>query len=126
MLGDLSVKDIIEKDIVGLLGGDKLGDEQKTALYKKMLSTIRNRLFLSVDETLNDTQRDELKKIVDDGDQKKLEEFFSKLNLDLNQMMLDEALRYKIELLAYADLVKRGGDVSEIENKAQNNTQIGE
>lgn len=126
MLGDLSVKDIIEKDIIGLLGGDKLSDEQKATLYEKMLSTIRDRLFLSVDETLDDAQRDELKKIVDDGDQKKLEEFFGKLKLDLNQMMLAEALNYKIELLAYADMVKRGADLGEIEKQAQNNTQIGE
>lgn len=98
----LTYDDVINKDILELMGVADLSDKAKKPLYQKMLSTIQNRVIARISDKLNDSEISELRKLLDTGDQKALNDFFAKKGIDLPKLMLEEALIYKTELATLA------------------------
>lgn len=103
---DTSVEDIINKDILELLGGVNLPQEKKDELYAKMLETIRFRAITAVDAMLNDDDRKKWIEFIDKDDKDGGMNFLKTKGIDLTKIMLDEALNYKTEVVIYADYLK--------------------
>ena len=106
---DKNFRDILEKDILVLLGGEKLEQAQKDELYKKMLKTIQNRVIVRVDNSLSDEEKQDWADAVKSGDNQKITEFYERKGIDIEQMMAEEAIKYKAELVAY-DKYQRGAN----------------
>lgn len=106
ILGSLSIQDIIEKDILDISGGANLPQDEKDELYAKIFATIRFRTFAAIDEKLTPEQREEWKKFLSQEDQATLDDFLKPKNIDIQAVMVDEAIKYKIEVATYMEYLK--------------------
>lgn len=104
MNNDISYEDIIEKDILGLLGANNMPEEQKRNLYTKMMDTVMNRAMIRVHDALSEKDREEWKKLLDEGDKPKMDKFLHDHGVDLPKILVEEALILKTELV---DLAKK-------------------
>lgn len=94
------LNDILDKDIFELIGGENLSEEKKKELYLKIGETIENRVIARIDDRLNEQEREEWLKLIDEGDKAKMEEFLRSKNIDVAKMMVEEALIYKMEIVS--------------------------
>lgn len=97
----MTVDQFLDEDILKLLGVQNTTSEEKQELYKKMLDTIQMRVIARIDDMLqNDDKRGLFKKMVDFGDNKSIEDFLLKNNIDIKKLLIEETLTYKTELVA--------------------------
>lgn len=92
-------KQIIEEDILKLLGLDDASDEKKDELYQKMLSTIQNRVVARLLDELDEESREKFKKLLDKNDEKEIKTFLQTKDIDMNELMAQETLIYKTEIV---------------------------
>jgi hypothetical protein len=92
--------EILNKDILDLIGMSHLAEEEKGKLYQTMVETIERRVVGRVDEMLSDEEAEEWKKIVDAKDRQGFSDFLKEKSIDLVQIYAQEALIYKTELVS--------------------------
>ena len=102
---DKTYEDIINKDILELMGASGLAEDKKKELYEKMLETIKNRATARILDQLDEKDAEEFKRLADSSDDQKINQFLQSKNIDVPQIMLTEAIIYKTEL---TDLAKKG------------------
>ena len=95
----ISTDDILNKDILELMGAKDMPDEKKKELYQKMLETIQNRVIARIDDMLTDEEAAEWKKIVDENNHQKNQEFLQRKNIDIKKLYTQELLIYKMEMV---------------------------
>jgi len=100
------IDDIINKDILEILGAKNLTDDEKLKLYEKISDTIENRVFVRIDDKLTDSDVEEWKQVLNTGDNKKIQEFLQSKGIDFMKMLLEEALIYKTEVATLKKLSK--------------------
>lgn len=107
---------ILNTDIIDLLGLDKLSDEEKEKARQQISETIENRVFDRLEEELEKSGKFELysKALETGGDA--FDNFLAEHKVDLNQMFLEEALGYKVQLKSAADLLDAGIKVEAVKN----------
>jgi len=98
--------DILNKDILELLGLQNVPEEKKKELYTKMLATIQNRVVARIADKLTKTDLEEWKKLTVGKDQQKMGDFLQAKGIDPIQMMTQEALIYKTELVNLSQTAK--------------------
>ena len=106
---DSSASDaVINSDIIELLGLTHLPEDQKEKLRTEIGETIENRVFNRLEEEME-------KKGLVDAYSKALEaggtsfdEFLDENKVNLQQMFLEEALIYKVQMKSAADLFSAG------------------
>lgn len=103
IVGDLTAKDIIEKDIFELLGAQTLSDAEKQDLAAKMLETINLRVIDRIDEGFSDEEIGEWGNLINEGKTEKIDQFMKSKNIDVEALMLEEALKYKAEIATYSN-----------------------
>lgn len=104
-----TLKEVVEEDIFKLLGADSFSVEEKGKLYEKMLDTIRFRVFDRFDEALSAEEREAFKKVLYEGSDDDLKAYYQSKDFNFDQVMVEEALKYKIELTTYTELIKKSG-----------------
>jgi hypothetical protein len=109
--GSLNLQDIIEKDILEISGGANLPQEEKEKLYDKIMATIRFRTLARIDEYLLPEQRKEWKELIDKEDFKAVDEFIASKGIKPDEIMVDEAIKYKIEIATYMEQIKNSTQV---------------
>lgn len=102
LFNDQELQDVLDKDLLELLGAKNMPDEQKQELYLKMAHTVENRVIARIDDKLDDTSREEFVKLIDAGDKAKVEDFLRSKGMDIAKMMVEEALMYKMEITSLA------------------------
>jgi len=95
-----SYEDILNKDILELMGAKDMSEERKKELYTKMLETIQNRVIVKIINQLSDEDAEAFKKLVDSGNKTEMENFLNSREIDLAQLMLAEAMIYKTEMVS--------------------------
>jgi hypothetical protein len=106
--GALSYDDIIDKDILELMGAKDMTPEEKEETYKKMLETIQNRVFARIGDVIKDEDVEEMRKAIEKGDKTEYLTFLKSKGVNLEKIYAEEALIYKIEMV---DLINsRSGD----------------
>lgn len=123
---NLTVKDIIEKDIFELLGASALSGEQKDELSAKMLETVNLRVIDRIDQSFSDEEVAEWSKLIEEGDQAKIDQFMKSKNINTEELMLEEALKYKAEITTYASYRQKNDQLQEgiVETLKSNNQDI--
>ncbi len=109
-------EELINKDILELMGVTNLPEEKRRELYSKMLDTIQNRVIARVADKLSDQDLEEWKQVTESGDKAKMEEFLKSRNIDIAQLMFQEALLYKTEM---AELTKPVRQAAQGQNSNQ-------
>ncbi|MCL5795633.1 MAG: DUF5663 domain-containing protein [Patescibacteria group bacterium] len=97
-MADLNYEEILDKNILDILGAKNMSEEQKRNIFTKALETIQNRVIMRISDKLSEPEVDEWKKILDSGDKKQAEMFLKNKGLDLPKLLAEEALIYKTEL----------------------------
>lgn len=92
----------IDADILELLGVKNISPEEKEKIFAKMLDTIQNRVIIKIDDRFDEAQRNEFKRLLGEGDNDKINQFFENNNIDIKQLLMLEAINYKTELVALA------------------------
>lgn len=115
-----AVEDIFNKDILELLGGENLPEEDKQKLYDKMLETTRFRVIATIHDSLSDEDREKWRQLFDTADQAQIDQFLRERNIDIAKLMAEEALKYKFEMVTYAGYLKQTGRTVSDANKFLN------
>lgn len=117
-LDDLSYEEIVDKDIIELLGAQDFSDEEKGLLYEKMLETIRTRMMIRFDNTLTEEEKEKFKEIANINSGESINQFMEEKGFDVDKVMTEEAIKYKIELVASMKMINSGAQVtSKLENQ---------
>jgi len=107
---DEELKNIIDGDLLDLLGAKNMSDDEKLALYEKMTQTLQDRVLLRVDDALNDEDQKIFSQLVTEGDQAKINEFLLSRNIEVPKLLVEEALIYKVEIMSLMKLSKQKTD----------------
>jgi len=99
MKQNFSDEDILNKDILELMGAQNLPQEKKQEIYQKMIETIQNRVIAKILDQLSEQDAEEWKKLLDSGDKQKAEEFLKTKQIDVAKLMLEESIIYKTEMV---------------------------
>jgi hypothetical protein len=92
----LSYQKIIETDIFTLIGAGNMPEKDKKELEAKIFDTIRNRVTARINDVFTDEEAENWQKL---PSQEEKEKFLEKKGLNIDKMMVEEALIYKIELI---------------------------
>ena len=98
--------EILETDILDLIGAKNLSEDEKNQLYKTMLDTISDRVFARVDAIMSDDEVKKMKDFAEKNDKNGFDKFIAGKGLNMETMFQEEAALYKVELLS---LVSQGG-----------------
>ena len=91
---------LLEKGLIELLEIESLPDEDKAAILDQATEIVLGRIFLRVDDSLAEQDKEEFGKLLDAKDTDKVFEFLSAKIPNLPQIMEEEILKYKKESLA--------------------------
>lgn len=100
---ELSLDELLDIDLIKLLGVENMAPEAQADIYKKAADTIQMRVFARIDALLSDEEAEDLKKIADSNDKEKFDAFMNEKGFDLEQISLEEALVYKAEMAVLVD-----------------------
>lgn len=102
MTTNQALDDLIKQDLFKLLGLEAISDEEKAALYQKVLATIQNRVMAQLMDRFTDAEAQQFGDLAEAGDPTGLSRFLHDRNIDILDLMLKEALSYKAELVTLA------------------------
>lgn len=91
--------EIIDKDILELMGAKDMPEEQKQQIYKSMIETIENRVIAKIDDQLSDEEAKKLKTIVEGGKKEEFDEYMKEININVDQIYAQESIVYKMEMV---------------------------
>lgn len=117
-LADLSFEEFNKIDLLDAIGVKNPSPEERKQLEEKMMETIRIRVLDKIDQTLSPEAAAEWQKIVEGESEDAIDPFLKKNNLDINQLMLDEAVIYKMEMLKIAEDAKNSSTGSPANSSA--------
>ena len=92
---ELTADDIMNKDLLDLMGMKDIKEEDRKALYEKVLKTVQYRVANRLAGLLSDEEFQEWEKLDQDGKQK----FLDSKNIDAAAIYLEEVMAYKIEMV---------------------------
>ncbi|MCL5407291.1 MAG: DUF5663 domain-containing protein [Patescibacteria group bacterium] len=104
---DEEIQNILDQDLLELMGAKDMPEEKKQELYQKMAETVQDRVIARIDDQLSETQREEWLKVIDENDKNKMETFLKSKNIDIAKMLVEEAIIYKTEMMS---LFKKSGE----------------
>lgn len=102
MATNQALDDLIKQDLFKLLGLEAISDDEKAALYQKVLTTIQNRVIAQLMDRFTDAEAEEFGNLAETGDQTRLSQFLEDRQIDILDFMVKEALIYKAELVTLA------------------------
>lgn len=106
----ISYDDLVNKEILELMGVKEMSDEEKTQIYREMAETIQMRVLKRVERTLTDDEIDTLTNFVEKNDGDSFNKMLISKNIDLGVLYAEETLAYKAEMVS---LVQKKNDKKE-------------
>lgn len=101
-----TVEEILEKDIFELLGVANTSAEEKQALLAKLTSVVDARVINRVAELLSEKEAEEFATLAEAGDGQKLADFLVDKEIDLAQIVSEEATKYRVEFVQLVKLAE--------------------
>ncbi len=102
----MSVEEFLDTDILKMIGAGEISQEEKNNIYKKMVDTISNRVILKIDDLLQtEENRNKFKSLLEKNDSAAMENFFVEFGIDVKDLIMQETLIYKTELVSLAKSV---------------------
>jgi len=94
----LSYKDIIQKDVLDLMGFTTLTTEKKEELHNKIYQAIEDRVAARLYDMFNDSEREQYQKMLDEQKYEEIKVFLSSKKINIDRMLSEEAIAMKLEL----------------------------
>ena len=99
LYSDAELREIFDKDILEVLGAEKLDQQKKEELYLQMAEIVQNRVTVRIMDALSEEDKESFVKILDEDDNAKVSDFLKNKNINPAQMLAEEAIVYKMELV---------------------------
>ncbi len=99
---DLEPEKLIDASIFELLGIDDASQEQKNKIMADVTRTIQNRVVARILDSLSEDDTAQFEKALDEGDEA-TKAFLATHNVDATKLATEEAITYKVELLAMVE-----------------------
>lgn len=116
--------DLLNKDILELMGFATLTDEKKEELHKKIADAIELRVVVKLMDSLDDEGKKEYEALLDENDGEKINRLLESKGINLEQMTAQEILLMKMELYQDSKIIKQ--KASEYLAKQNDNSKSGE
>lgn len=91
-------KNLLEENIIKLLGLESLPIEKKTALLEQMTNLLQKRLFARLIESLPDEKKKEFLSLAESTNETAKENFIKENFPNLSEIMAEEIVKLKEEL----------------------------
>lgn len=99
---------ILEKDIISLLGLENLPENEKAALLAKMADLVFSRITTRILDILSEEDQKKFDELLKKkASQEKINEFLGSRIKNLDEIQAAEILRFKEEVVADADYLKK-------------------
>lgn len=102
-MSNTNLSDYLGKDIFELLGLKDITEEEKQELSQIMEETVKNRTIARLVDSLNDEEMETWDTLETDDEKM---EFLSKRDISLAQIILEEAMLYKAEILELLKIMR--------------------
>lgn len=99
LVDDKIFNDILEKDVLELIGAQNLPDDKKRELYQKIADTVENRAVARIYSQLPKEDGQELDTLIDQGDSAKVDQFLQSKGINIISLLTQEAVIYKTEMV---------------------------
>ena len=99
-------KDLLEKNIISLLGLESLSEEKKVQFLEKISELVFKRAMVRVMELLSESDQEELGRLVDGGDSEKTDAFIATKVPNFEEIMNNEIITVKEEMKEEAESIK--------------------
>jgi hypothetical protein len=96
---NINPADFIDKDILELLNLQNAPEEKKAEIIKDMLATIQNRVLARLLDNLDEAEINALEVLIDNQQEKDVEDFLLKKDFDVKKVAAEESLNYKVEII---------------------------
>lgn len=113
-INGIKFDDLFNKDILELMGLTNLSEEETEKVKMDMLETIQMRVIARIETQITDEDVPTWKAVLESGDQEKIKAFLDKKGININELMAQEALVYKLEI------AKNAQDILSKVNQTQN------
>lgn len=97
-INGVNFDDLFNKDIIELMGLTNLNDVEKEKLKMDMLETIQMRVIARIETQITDEDVPTWKATVESGDQDKINGYLVNKGINIEELMAQEALVYKLEM----------------------------
>lgn len=99
--------ELLNKDIIEILGLEKVSEEKKTQMREKMAGVLQNRIANRLDDEFTESQKQEFNTISETGDENKIATFLNTNVKNMEQIVIEETLKYKHEMAEQAENIKQ-------------------
>ena len=99
-------KDLLQKNIISLLGLESLPDEKKVQFLEKTSELVFKRTIVKVMELLPKSDQDELSRLIGAGEPEKTDAFIAEKIPNFEELMNNEIVAIKEEMVKEAEGVK--------------------
>lgn len=94
-----SPDEIIDIDILELMGVKDMAQDQKDAIYKKMAETIERRVVAKIEDKLSDEDMVKVEAAIGNNDQNAFMQVFIDKGISIEKIYAEETLLYKFEMV---------------------------
>lgn len=108
----LTSQQILEGDILDLVGLSNLPEEQKVEVRTKLMESLMNRVMIRVADIIGDAGMEEFQQTLDSGDDNAIRTYLEGQGIDLKRLAIEEAILLKTEVVEGIEAVKTGGPAS--------------
>lgn len=91
-------KNLLQENIIKILGIEKLDDEKKAALLDQMIDLLQKRLFARLIESAPDEKKQEFLSLAESANETAKENFIKENFPNLSEIMAEEIVKLKEEL----------------------------
>jgi len=92
------VKDKIEKDFFEVIGANDMSDEEKGALFAKMMEVVQGRTIIRLGEEMSEEDRAKLEELIGAGNDEEAEKFIYEKSPNFDTYFEEEAKKLRQEL----------------------------
>jgi hypothetical protein len=105
---DQKIEDILNVSILEILNAQNLSEDEQKTLFEKMLGTIRLRALDAITQKLSAEDLETFKQIADGKPQEELDLFLEGKGMNLQDIMVEETIKYKVEVAELVENLKSG------------------
>lgn len=101
-----TIEELVNKDLFELLGIEKASDEIKQKILEKMMTTVDARVVNRVAELLSEEDAKHFHQLSEQNDPQRIIDFLVSKEIDLPQIVTQEATRHRTEIVQMMGLVQ--------------------
>ncbi len=100
------VETLLRADILSAMGLESLDNAEQQSLYRTMIATVQDRVIAHVLDELTPTEREQLGRLMQGTDDQAVEQWLAERVSTIDEIVNEEAFRYKAEMIQNAQHVR--------------------